>query len=376
MEIKSFYSPEILFGSGSLSLLGKKASTFGKRAFILTGPFAKGKTLEEVQKSLSEFNVVSEVFSDIVKEPDLVMAEALAQKAKAFGADIVIGIGGGSVLDLAKSTALGIENGVRACLGVGKAGEGVPKILIPTTAGTGSEATNVSVINTAEGKGVIYSVSCLPELAVVDPILTLTMPSPVTAATGLDALGHSIASYTSLNATKFSQPFSIQAIQLIGQNLEPAFANGSDIKAREGMAMGANLAGIGMTNAGVKMDGCPIAGAAAEHAIALALADYAPHGVCVALGLLATLPSNIEIAPESFREVAKALGVSAPENVFSRTKEMIENTSLPKTLRQIGVKETELERIAEGSMKAQRLLANNPAQLTKEKVLVLLKSIF
>ena len=249
-------------------------------------------------------------------------------------------------------------------------GPGIAVITIPTTAGTGSEVTNIAVFSDTEKELKVGMVSpyLLARIALVDPVLTYGCPGGVTAASGIDALVHAIESYTSRKANSFSDNLAIKAMQLISNNLTAAVSNGSNQDARNAMAEGALLAGIAFGNAGV----------AAVHALAYPLGArfHVSHGVANGLLLPYVMECNLSTNPSKYAFIAEVLGEStggltqlqAAKRGVRAIKRLIKDIGIPNHLRDLGVPKEALEGMAVATMDVTRLLANNPKTLTLDDV--------
>ncbi|MDR5758471.1 iron-containing alcohol dehydrogenase [Caballeronia sp. LZ035] len=310
------------------------------------------------------------VIDDVVADPpDHVVLDAAA-RAKASGAQIVLGLGGGSSMDVAKLIAVlcASEQPLDKMYGVGNVeGPRLPLVLIPTTAGTGSEVTAISIVTTgATTKSGVVSPILYPDIALLDAELTLGLPPQATAATGIDAMVHAIEAYTSARLKNpLSDMLAKEALRLLYANLLPACRDGKDRAAREAMLLGATLAGQAFSNAPV----------AAVHALAYPLGGHfhVPHGLSNALVLMHVLRYNAPAAAALYAELADVLGCAAPgdsaeaktEAFVQAMQTLVNETGIPRTLREVGVEESHLPMLASDAMKQQRLLINNPREMTE-----------
>lgn len=365
-------TPRIVIGPGAVAGVGAEVKALGaSRVLIVTdsGIIAAG-LLEPVESSLKEAGIEATVFSDVAPDPRYETIEACLAAAGEPRPGCVIGLGGGSPIDVAKSAAMMMGNpgAIADYFGVDLVpGPGVPTLMIPTTAGTGSEVTPI-VILSDEGeklkKGVV-SPYLFPRVALLDPELTLGLPPAVTAATGMDALIHAIEAYTSVNATGLSDMFAARAIEMIADHLRTAVAQGSNLEARSAMLEASLLAGIAFANAGVT----------AVHAFAYPIgAEYhIPHGVANTLMLAPVMRFNLVGNVRKFAEVAALMGEvvdhlsdrEAAERSVQAVMNLADDLGVPKHLSQFGVKEGDIPDLAAGVMKVTRLLANNPRTLTQ-----------
>ena len=297
-------SASIRFGSGLLARIGELASTaIGSRVLLVTdaGLMSTG-IVDRALEHLREAGVAVTLFHDVIADPPESVVTACAQAANDNKVEGVIGLGGGSSLDVAKLAALLAigKEGLTDVYGVGNAkGPRLPLILIPTTAGTGSEVTPVSIVTTGESQkmGVVSPV-IIPDIALLDPDLTLGLPPHITAATGIDAMVHAIESYASAsdNNNPISRNLATEALRLMGASLETAVHSGSDIKARSDMLLGSMMAGQAFANSPV----------AAVHALAYPIGGHfhVPHGLSNALVLPYVLRFNVKVAPRPYAEIA------------------------------------------------------------------------
>ncbi|WP_262298854.1 iron-containing alcohol dehydrogenase [Microvirga sesbaniae] len=364
-------APSLIVGSGSIARLGEiTAQRLGPRVFLVTDAgLVKAGLIAPVLQVLEEAGIVVDVFDAVVADPpeDVVLA-AVAQ-AKAFEARAVIGFGGGSSIDVAKLVALLAASDERLpeIYGVGIAkGPRLPLLAVPTTAGTGSEVTPISIVTTGahEKKGVV-SALLIPDVALLDPDLTVNLPPAVTAATGIDAMVHAIEAYTSTspNNNPLSQALAREALSWLGRNIERAVHHGQDIEARSAMLLGSMLAGQAFANSPV----------AAVHALAYPIGGHfgVPHGLSNALVLPHVLRFNAsacetayaELAPHAFPDLAgRATGSAFVEGLAA----LCARVGLPPRLRDVGIPREALPMMAEDAMKQTRLLVNNPRPVALE----------
>jgi len=243
---------------------------------------------------------------------------------------------------------------------------GLPTILVPTTAGTGSEVTPIAILSDdgEKLKKGIVSPYLFPRAAILDPELTLALPPAVTAATGMDALIHAVEAYTSKNASNLTDMAAIEAMSLISQNIRRAFADGSNIEARSNMLEGSMLAGVAFANAGVT----------AVHAFAYPIGAefHIPHGIANSIMLIPVMEFNMMANFSKFADMAEILGgdtegLTEREAAFEAIevlRDLAEDLQIPSALSEFGIKESDIPGLAAGVMKVTRLLANNPRQLT------------
>ncbi|MGO1119942.1 iron-containing alcohol dehydrogenase [Rhodovibrionaceae bacterium A322] len=364
-------TPRLLCEIGGASQLGRLAAELGMtKALLVTdkGLIAAG-LLDGPQAVLAEAGVEVELFQDVQADPPEASVEAAIASARAAGVDGVIGLGGGSSMDTAKLAALlcGQNQPLPEIYGIGLAkGPRLPLIQVPTTAGTGSEVTPISIVTTPshEKKGVV-SPLLYPDLALLDAELTVGLPAPVTAATGIDAMVHAIEAYTTkLKKNPISDGLAVKALQLLAHNMDRVIEDGTDLQARSDMLLGSCLAGMSFANAPC----------AAVHALAYPLGGHfhVPHGLSNALVLSPVLEFNSPSAEKLYGELAT---VVLPGETFADDKEacqaftrfmsdMVKRMPFAQSLREVGVKEDDLEMMATDAMKIDRLLMNNPREMT------------
>ncbi|OCA84775.1 MULTISPECIES: iron-containing alcohol dehydrogenase [unclassified Bacillus (in: firmicutes)] len=307
-----------------------------------------------------------EIYTDVEPEPTLACAQRLVDFARIEDFDCIVGIGGGSVLDLAKLAAVISDNegdvadylnltGTKPILRKGK-----QKILIPTTSGTGSEVTDIAVLSLDGTKDVITHKYLLSDLAIVDPQLTVSVPRRITAATGVDALTHAIESYLSVQANDVTDGIAIQAIKLIGGAIRRAVQNGETPEARSAMSHGSYLAGLAFHNAGV----------AGVHALAYPLGSQykLPHGESNAVLLPYVMDYIKEHCQDKMSHLVTMLG-DEKQTPFEVFHQLIEDVGLPVTLKEYGVKEASLVGLSDDANKQTRLLARSPLPLNKDDIL-------
>lgn len=380
MSTFSWHIPtRILFGQGTLGRLAAEVGTLGaRRVLIMTDPImAKLGLAEQVRVALPT-DVERTVYADVVPEPPMESLDAVVRMVRAGGYDLIIGFGGGSSLDSAKLAAVLATNSAPMLEYVGTnlvPAPGLPTILIPTTAGTGSEVTPIAIITDGALKKGIVSPYLYATVAICDPTLSVTMPPAVTAATGMDALTHAVEAYVSVNASPISDVLALEAVRVIARSLRRAFANGGDLVAREQMLYGSMLAGKAFTNAGV----------GAVHALAYPLGGefHVPHGVANALLLSAVMGFNLVGCVDRLGEVARAMGEpvdglaprAAAEAAIAAMQRLSLDVEIPQTLRAVGVPESALPGLAAGAAKVTRLLANNPRRATEAQILEIYRRV-
>jgi len=369
-------TPTLRCGAGSIDDLETMAlPLLGQRIVIVTDPGIVqigllARALTPLEKSGAEVMVFDSVMADPPQEAVLDAVHA----ARDFRISGVIGFGGGSAMDVAKLVALLVSGSqsIESAYGVGNAlGPRLPLMLIPTTAGTGSEVTPISIVTTGEHekKGIV-SPLLIPDVAVLDATLTVGLPAHVSAATGVDAMVHAIEAYTSVNANNnlISQGLARESLRLLAANIERAVMHGDDLEARQNMLIGACLAGQAFANSPV----------GAVHALAypLGVRYKLPHGLTNALMLEAVMRFNLPAAGAAYAELraaafpAHAINASSSEvsDLISDLKTLIHRLGLPSRLRDVGVPVDDIEALARDAMQQTRLLVNNPRPLDQQDI--------
>lgn len=324
-----------------------------------------------------EVTVIDDVVAD---PPDHVVAKA-ADRARDARAQVVLGMGGGSSMDVAKLIAVlcGSAQPLAEMYGIGKvAGPRLPLILMPTTAGTGSEVTAISIVTTGEtSKSGVVSPLLMADLAILDAELTVALPAAATAATGIDAMVHAIEAYTSARLKNpLSDMLARRAMQWLSRNLLLACREPSNLDAREAMLLGAMLAGQAFSNAPV----------AAVHALAYPLGGHfhVPHGLSNALVLNHVLRFNLPAARPLYADLARVVqagyagadDLAAADGFIRYMEELVRATGIPRSLREVGVAQADLPMLARDAMMQQRLLVNNPRPVSEEDALAIYRAAF
>ncbi|MBD9677503.1 iron-containing alcohol dehydrogenase [Pseudomonas sp. PDM18] len=375
---------QILCESGSAARLGELCRERGaQRVLIVTDPgITRLNMLEGVLPGFAAAGVAVEVFDQVLADPPESIVLEASDQARRMAAQLVIGFGGGSSMDVAKLVALLAHplasQGLKDVFGVGNArGPRLPLIQVPTTAGTGSEVTPIAIVTTGETtKMGVVSPHLLPDLAVLDADLTLGLPPAVTAATGIDAMVHAIEAYTSkLKKNPLSDLLAREALRLLALNLDEAVHNGRNREARQAMLLGACLAGQAFANAPV----------AAVHALAYPLGGHfhIPHGLSNALVLPEVIRFNAPNAGPLYAELAPLLlgerlrsNADRTEQFIAELADLSPRSGLPSRLRDAGVPEDSLPRLAADAMLQQRLLVNNPREVSESDALAIYRAAF
>ncbi|MCL5807683.1 MAG: iron-containing alcohol dehydrogenase [Deltaproteobacteria bacterium] len=374
---------KIVFGRGSFAALPEHIAELKilRPLIVIDRNLAETGFCQKVDGVLAKAGIAYAIYDKTEPEPPLELADEgakLALKKKCGG---VIGIGGGSAMDLAKAIAVLAANKGKAedYLGLNRVpGPGLPKIMVPTTAGTGSEVTFTAVfirkkLKKKEGMNSPY---LYPELALLDPELTLSLPPHPTAATGIDALCHAIESYTSVNASPMSEMMSIEAIRLISDNLRTAVHAGTNIEAREAMLLGSLYAGLGLANAGVT----------AVHSLSYPLGGKygISHGLANTIMLPRVMAFNLPGALEKFVDIAEVMGEivddlplrEAAYLAVEAVEALIEDCGVMTTLEELEIPESDFPELAKVAMTVARPLANNPCRMTLEEMVELYQEAY
>ena len=371
MTTLSIHFPgKLVFGNGCLHQLPDEIAALAPgRLFIVTiTPLLPA--LHGLIHSLEKKGIHVVVYTGIVREPSFPDFHRIMAEATPFNPDLVIGMGGGSVLDIAKLVAaqLGNDQRLEDYVGIGLLKQRACKLIcIPATSGTGSEVSpNAILVDDADGqkKGII-SPYLVPDLVLVDPLLTMSVPPDITAATGLDALTHCLEAYTNKFAQPFIDLYAFEGMRLIAANLVAAVRDGGDKTARSQVAMGSLLGGfcLGPVNT------------AAVHALSYPLGSsfHLPHGLSNALLLPYVMEFNLPAAPERYAGVARALGGTTPEDGVAKIRSLIRECGIPCTLKAVGIPYEAIETMATEAMKITRLLKNNPRPVTLQDVITIYK---
>ncbi|MEA0556404.1 iron-containing alcohol dehydrogenase [Lysinibacillus irui] len=373
---KLTFTPASYTGWGCLSQLLLEVKKFNAyNILIVTDPLLKEIGLTDyVEKPLIEEGYKTTIYTDIAPEPPLAIGEKLVDFTRKHPFDLVIGVGGGSALDLAKLAAVLATHDGKVADYLNLTGtktvenKGLPKILIPTTSGTGSEVTNISVLSLDTTKDVVAHDYLLADVAIVDPALTISLPAKVTAATGVDALTHAIEAYVSVNANAVTDALALQAIRLISQSIRTAVHNGQDKQARTDMSYGSYLAGLAFFNAGV----------AGVHALAYPLGGqfHIAHGDSNAVLLPYVMGYIRQSCEKRMKDIVDAMGVSsiylsqqeASYKCVEALQQLIKDVQIPSTLQGFSIPASALEQLTEDATKQTRILARSPMPLERDDI--------
>ncbi|HEV3079599.1 MAG TPA: iron-containing alcohol dehydrogenase [Gemmataceae bacterium] len=397
-ETWNFHSAgQLLFGRNAALQAGQIAVRLGTRRCLIAtdSVLAKAGLVDRVRGPLEEQQIQVEVFTGGEPEPSFKATDACIEMARQFRPDAILGLGGGSNMDLAKITATVVTHGGKPRDYVGDdkiPGPILPVICMPTTAGTGSEVSAAAVLTDNDNmvKVGVLSNYLRPRAALVDPLLTLSCPAKLTADSGIDALTHAIEAYTAVDNEAFPLPpgersvyqgrhplgdcLAEKAIALIGANLRTAVKQGSDLAAREGMALGATLAGLAFSNVGVAL----------VHALEYPVggAMHCSHGAGNGLLLPYVMRFNMPVRRKEFAAIARLLGedtsgldeLAAAERAIGAVERLRNDIGIPKRLRDLGVQEVQVRQFAEKAFSIKRILRVNPRTMTVEDLDGILRS--
>ena len=383
LPVRTFLMPaKILIGSGASEQIGEEAKKLGlKKSLIVTDKImVRLNALAGIQRSLEKNGIGYTIFDGAAVEPTLEIVQAGLKSYRENQCDFLLAVGGGSPIDAAKAVSIMLTNpgSIENYMGAGKVPyAGVPLIAIPTTAGTGSEVTQVVIITDAARnvKMLISTPFVIPRVAVVDPLLTLSCPRSLTATIGLDALTHAVEAYVSLKAQPLTDIYCISAIKLISGNLRSAWADGNNVEAREKVMLGAFQAGIAFSNSSVAL----------VHGMSRPIGAYfhVAHGASNAVLLKTIMEFSVTGNPARYAQIAQAMG----EDISGKTDlegarlavksvdQLTRDLQVP-SMQELGMEKDKLEQFAP-KMAEDAIIsgspANNPRQATKEEIIGLYK---
>lgn len=380
LSFNIFFPGKLVFGNGTFHRLASDIIALKPQRVFIPTIEPLQQTITPLLQELEAAGIALLTDTSIVAEPCFADFERLMAKVEPFNPDLVLGIGGGSVLDMAKLVAAQLENEqrLRDYVGIGLLkGRKKKLVCVPATSGTGSEVSpNAILVDEADNqkKGII-SPFLVPDIVVVDPELTVTVPPAITAATGMDALTHCMEAYTNKFAKPFIDLFALEGMKLIAANIEQAVKHGSAITAREKVALGSLYGGfcLGPVNT------------AGVHALSYPLGSmyHLPHGLSNAVLLPWVMEYNMMEVPHRYAAVAEALGCKRSADALAtaragveKIRELNAQCGIPKNLREVGVREDSISQMAAEAMKIQRLLKNNPREITEPDAVAIFKSAF
>ncbi len=362
-------------GPGSIDSLKEVVADFNaKNILIISDKGVAGAGLiSRPQALLEETGASVSIIDDTPPEPSVEQVESILAAAQGTNWDLVIGIGGGSAMDVAKIVAVMLNNDVKLRDLLNKAPiprRGIPTVMVPTTAGTGSEATPNSIILVPEDelKVGIVSPKLMPDCVILDPQMTLGLPPAITASTGMDALCHAIECYTSKKGNPFSEMIALKAIRLISRSIREAFKNGKNLDARHDMLLGAFYGGMCIATSSTT----------AVHALAYPLGGKyrIAHGISNAILLPYVMQFNAVGNEAKFRDIAEAMGIDiarlsdaeATQAFIAALFAFNHDLEIPADLKRWNITEADLETLVEGAAKVTRLLDNNPRPMNKDDI--------
>lgn len=381
MRITKFMTPEIIFGTHSLSQVGESMLRLGaKKVFVVSDPgVVNVGWVEQAIHYLKECKLDYYLWTDTTPNPKDYEVEAGVKAYRESGCNAVVGIGGGSAIDAAKSIALlGTNEGtIHQYEGVDHVTRPLPPmVMIPTTAGSGSEVSQFSIIvdSKRKVKMTIISKSLIPDIAIIDPQTLMTKDARLTANTGMDALTHAIESYISLAATPLTEGYSLQAIHLIAKYLRPSVASQHNREAKEGMAMASLQAGIAFSNA--------ILGAV--HAMSHQLGGFLdlPHGEVNAILLPYVLEFNMISSPEKYKNIAAAFGenvnglslTDAAQLAIKAVKDLASDINIPDSLSNLNLQEEQIDFLSHNAVQ-DACMVTNPRDMSVTDVKMLFHKV-
>ena len=362
-------------GPGSIDSLKEVVADFNARNILIISDkgVAGAGLISRPQALLEETGASVSIIDDTPPEPSVEQVESILAAAQGTNWDLVIGIGGGSAMDVAKIVAVMLNNDVKLRDLLNKAPiprRGIPTVMVPTTAGTGSEATPNSIILVPEDelKVGIVSPKLMPDCVILDPQMTLGLPPSITASTGMDALCHAIECYTSKKGNPFSEMIALKAIRLISRSIREAFKNGKNLDARHDMLLGAFYGGMCIATSSTT----------AVHALAYPLGGKyrIAHGISNAILLPYVMQFNAVGNEAKFRDIAEAMGIDiarlsdaeATQAFIAALFAFNHDLEIPADLKRWNITEADLETLVEGAAKVTRLLDNNPRPMNKDDI--------
>lgn len=366
---------QIFIGDGAAEqireMLGNWQVTEGRILIVADKEVVRLGLMDKVREPLAaHFDV--DCFDEIVGEPTLAIAESLVDASRAQAYVAVIGVGGGSAVDMSKlAAAFAVNTGdVTEHLGMTQFKNApLPLIAVPTTAGTGAEATAVSMLSIEEKKSIVLSPQLVPLAAVLDPLLTVSLPPNITAATGLDALSHALEAFMSIKANPFTDTQAIATMTVIARWLKIAFADGSNLEARRAMIYAAYTGGL-----------CLNAGVVLGHSVAYTISNRAhvPHGVSCAMALPYTIAFNqTALAARLGVAAGQVLGKADAEgeDLIMWAGDLVDELGMPRTLQDVGIRESDLEAMADECLNKYPR-PTNPTPIVKERLMVFYEKMY
>lgn len=375
--IYSLLNPnKIIAGKDAIQQIAEVVAAYNAKNVVIITDAGVYKTglIEKPQSILEAAGIKVNIISDTPPEPPIEKINAIFETAKSFNTEMVIGIGGGSAMDTAKLVAVMLNNDATLAEVTSGAKKfikrGLPTLMIPTTAGTGSEATQNSIVLDTEKelKIGIVDEKLVSSTVILDPKMTEKLPKHITANTGIDALCHAIECFISKKSNVFSDMLALKAINLIVSSIREAYNNGSNLDAREKMLLGAYLGGACIATSST----------VAVHALSYPLGGkyHIPHGLSNAILLADVMKFNLDACEEKFSQIAKAMGLNidglsqkqAAEKMIEELYSLIKDLNIHCDLREKGINESVLDELVDAAFSVKRLLNNNPKEMTKEDI--------
>ena len=368
----------IEFGLGKIATLKDHLKSNRRVFFLVDAPVVK--EIEPLLRNISEMGIKTQVSSEVVPEPPIESLEKLLKPVAQFNPDAVVGIGGGSTMDLAKLASVLFNSAQKTedIIGIDKVqARSVKLITATTTAGTGSEVTPIAVLTDTEAglkKGVV-SKHIVPDVAIVDPALTITMPPALTAVTGMDAITHCIEAYTNRFAHPVIDTLALEGVKLMFRNLEQAVVDGNNLEARSAMALGSLYGGLclGPVNT------------AAVHALAYPLGGLfkVSHGTSNSVLLPFVMKFNLPSCTARYADIARALGLDGAQSeetlaiqAIKEIRALSERCSIPASLQELEIPESAIQEMAVAALQVQRLLNNNPREVRLEDAVAIYQAAY
>ena len=385
-QLIQFKTPSILFGMDTISQIGQEAKKLGAgRVLLVTGPRVKAAgILEKAVSFLKGESISVEVAVEDrdTPEPATTVVEEVAEIARKGNFDVIVGLGGGSILDVAKMASALLTNPGKTKDYFGKEKvpkRGKPTLIVPTTSGTGAEVTKHAIFLDRESnvKKAVASSNLLPDVAIVDPMLTVSCPPPVTASAGIDAFLHAAEPFLSKNANPITDAMSLEAISITSRWLGPAFADGQDLDARYYMSLGSLMSGMVLNNSGTSLVHAMAYPVGGEH--------HTPHGVTLSALVVACFDYIRVSKQEKMVRLGRAMGEPVeglpPREASARTLDairyLIQSVGLPASLKDLKITDRgKIPRWAVEAYKEQRLLSRSPRNLSVEDIEKIYESAF
>lgn len=372
---------EVVYGVGASETIGARALEMGKRVLVVTDPGVVAVGIaDEVEGVIKNAGASVVRFGEVKPDPDGATVDLAARLASEQGVDVIVGLGGGSSIDVAKAVGLLLANGgesIDEYLRGQPISRAIPPLIaVPTTCGTGSEVTTSAVVLDRARKRKVSlrqgNLLCA-RLAIVDPLLMTKLPPKLVATTGIDALTHAVESYMSLVASPMTEGCALYAMELIGRHLRPAAANPANLEAIAPMAIASTISGFSFGQASTTLVHC------LAHAVGGEV--DAPHGLVTAVLLAPVMEFNLPANPEKFARVAQALGehvegltaVEAARLSIEAIRSLIGDLKIPQRLSAIGVKPEHVESIVEAAA-AEKRLAQNPRRTSADDIRTIVES--